>query len=520
MALLVAAAMLYSGRLPIERGFASMEFPYQMDREEGFLLVQAIQLARGETIYPDLSGYPYTVGNYPPLYPAVFAGAIGLTGAPPGMGLPIGRAIVMLSLITVLAALATMALREWRGFAGALLAVGLFLCNWEVNDWVAYARVDLPAIALGMTGLAAATSGPSRRALAGCMALFALAFFTKQTQLAAPAAVAVALLWGRQWKRAAWFAGILATVSLAGVAILNVSTSGEFWRHTVLYNANVYYPNQVVVWLRHLAFFGLFKLLAAGALAVAVPVALWGGGESTPTAKAPDLLVTASAFLLFTALSLASVGKAGAAGNYLLEFQAALALFIAVALGRLLERAPAHRWRLTTARAASIAALLLLALHAAHFGLVRSRLLAPGPTPTLAELYGRVLLRVQEAPGSVLCEAPVFNALANRETPYQPFIMAQLAREGKWEQTPFVHDLQDGRFGLIVSTRDFRDEDQVFEGFTPEMRSAILEAYRFEGKIADLYIFSPINQAPQVIDALDKDRIAAPDTRSKGENLT
>ena len=49
-------------------------YPYPMDYGEGPLLEQSLRLGRFESIYrPDLASPPYTVSNYPPLFPAVLS---------------------------------------------------------------------------------------------------------------------------------------------------------------------------------------------------------------------------------------------------------------------------------------------------------------------------------------------------------------------------------------------------------------------------------------------------------------
>ncbi len=70
-------------------------FPYQLDREEGFLLVQASRLANGQGIYTPVETEPYLVGNYTPAYPAAFAVGVWLFGESlaPGRWLAFGAGL-------------------------------------------------------------------------------------------------------------------------------------------------------------------------------------------------------------------------------------------------------------------------------------------------------------------------------------------------------------------------------------------------------------------------------------------
>src|SRR5262249_26461972 len=58
----------------VQRDWAAITFPYPLDYGEGPLLDQAARLARFENIYRnDLTVPPYTIANYPPLFPLMQA---------------------------------------------------------------------------------------------------------------------------------------------------------------------------------------------------------------------------------------------------------------------------------------------------------------------------------------------------------------------------------------------------------------------------------------------------------------
>ncbi|MBI5155431.1 DUF2029 domain-containing protein, partial [Candidatus Poribacteria bacterium] len=488
--------LLAVGMLPIRRSALAMNYPYQLDREEGFLLEQAIQLVRGKTIYPPIQDYPYTVGNYPPVYPAMFAGLIGLIHHP---SLPAGRVIVLLSTVMILVLLLNLVARETGIAVPGLLAAGLFLATWDVNQWIAFARVDLPAIAFGLAGMAALLSQRRRVGVAGAAALFLLAFFTKQTQVVAPAAALLGLIWTRDHRRAAVLSVTLVVFGGAGIALLSQMTHGEFLRHTVVYNENDFVRGQIAVWMRHLWVFGKFRLVALALLAAVIPAALWQQrwldgipreGETAP-AERQLLPAMAAAYLVFSALSLISTGKAGAAANYLLEFHAAAALFTGVFLGKLIAavgRHPKPHARLTFLTGLVIC---LLWLHTFSMARERQGLFEPGPGMERRTAVSAVELAAMETEGRILSEEPIFTILSDREVVFQPFIMSQLAREGKWNESDFVHDLLDQEFNLIITTQDLENEEQVFLGFTPAMRAAIRAAYQLDRWAGGYFLYVP-----------------------------
>ncbi len=496
----VIAVLLFVGYQPIERSSAAMRYPFQLDREEGFLLQQAINIARGETIYPSIDDYPYTVGNYPPVYPALMAGMMMF--APPG--LPIGRAVVLLSVLVIVAALSNIVIRETGRVTPAILAVGLFLATWDLNDWIAYARVDLPAIAFGMAGLAAVTSPKRHAGMVLGVLLFTLAFFTKQTQVIAPTSVVLGLLWAKKGNRAGFFSVLMVFACATPLSVLNIFTGGEFLRHTVAYNANAMDWDQLTkVWIPFLWVWSKFPIIAMVLLLIPFVWARIAGGEKRfpppPHGAGTEVLAAAVAFAGLSGLSIITTAKAGAAVNYLLEFRAASALLVGLLVGRLANIAETEGVGLKRPVQAILgAAVVLLWIHAGSFFLNHSasapvpryKLMSPGPGEHEGELLGYLLIAVQDTPGEVLCEEPIFTILAGREVLYQPFIMAQLAREGIWEPGEFLMDLHSQRFSLIVTTQDL-ESDGPFAGFTDDMRAAILSTYELEGTIGQYYLYRP-----------------------------
>lgn len=484
--MLPAVLLIAWGGFPaISRGAGAAAFPYQLDREEGFLLDQAMRLARGESIYQPIDQYPFVVGNYPPVYPMMFAGAVALAGP----ALPLGRGLVLLSVLVILATAANIVLRAGPGVMPAFAAMALILANWEVVDWIAYARADFPAIAFSLAGLAAATWSRRWWWILAAAVLFLFAFYTKPTQAAAAGAVVLALLWAREWRAAGLLCALMAVGGIGVAAAMQAATGGEFLRHVVVYNANEWRADSLPVWARHLVLFGGAKLLAA-ALALAVIPALRRQAASDGAPGAAMLLSAAFFYTLLCAATLPSVGKVGSAGNYLIEFQVSVAVLLGVVLARLQALAAEGAldgWR----RAAAGGLLALLLGHGvafAHWGMPR---LPPPPPEGLRHAFDRVQLRVQDTTGPMLADYPVFLAHARREVHYEPFIMSQLAREGRWDPSPFIADLADGRFVLIIANSNLLDPDGFHIGWTPEMLEAIRGAYRLDDRVGPFYLLVP-----------------------------
>jgi hypothetical protein len=83
---------------------------------------------------------------------------------------------------------------------------------------------------------------------------------------------------------------------------------------------------------------------------------------------------------------------------------------------------------------------------------------------------------VSDFPDPILCEQPIFLLLSGKKIVFQPFIMSELQKEGKWNQQRFIEDLGQRRFSLIVTGQDVRKEGHFWQ-YTKEMIQAIREQY-------------------------------------------
>ena len=176
-------------------------FPFGLDYAEGVVWQQA-RLIFSDQAYGPIARYPATVFEYAPLYHAVVAGFAAMTGAD---GLLVGRLVTIAS--TLAACLLVRAIvialgrkgddarliRLCAGFGGALA-----LATRPVLLWSVVMRVDMLFVVLSLGGVLLALRAVSRPALIHLAALlFVAAIFTKQTAVAAPAAVFGVLLFVR-----------------------------------------------------------------------------------------------------------------------------------------------------------------------------------------------------------------------------------------------------------------------------------------------------------------------------------
>ncbi len=484
-AALLGVAALLAGLLPAlpARWGAVVAYPYQIDVTEGYLLEQAAALARGESIYRPVDETPFLVGNYPPLMPWVYGMLNGARAD--SRSLPLGRWLV------VAATVATTLLIGWivwrrGGRIGPAVAAGLvFIVSYEVHQWSALVRVDLPALALTLAGLALFVSSPRRWPTVASGLLFVAAVYTRQTMLAAPAACAVScLLFDR--RRLAWLAGPALAVGVAALVALQAGTDGEFLRHIVTYNANTMdWAAWRMLMRNEIWFFHRWIIVAAGVAAIAAGVRWWRERPRTAGVEESGEDRTAGwAVAIYTVLamqSLVAYAKVGAAPNYVLEPLAAGAIWVGAATAQLMNGG--GRGRLL-ARGAALAVAAVLALHGAHLWNLRPIVFSsPTPTPEDRRLAGEVARAARQTAGGVMSEEPIFTMLAGKQVLFDPFIMTQLAREGKWDERRVSAMLERGEFELLIVNEDLATPRETYDRYTAGMAESVRDHYRMEGAV-------------------------------------
>jgi len=478
-AILILAAVLFVGRaVPIFQKFTStVTFAGSLDREEGFLVLQAQRLRSGETIYPSLEDGPWLVGNYPPVYPAAVAALGGgtLAGA---------RAISLIAGLAICGMLiASARVHVGSGISGAI-AAGYFLTTFEFAYWGPFARVDMLALALAFAGLLASQHARSRRGIVLAAALLAAAVFTKQTQVIAVLVAAVGLAWNGKRRGALELLAITSGIGAACGVVLLAMTGGEFWRHTVTYNANVMDWKQLVPWAKHLARFSGIAIVACFS-AGCVAFARRRDEACAPSTDHAPILSLSTVWLVAGCIEALSLAKAGAAANYLLDLQCALAWWVAMRLGAAMSKWRQHGgdWRIAAVPWILIGGMLATAIVPVPEGRWQILSSVSRPAPGAAEGLAAIEELVLSVEGEVLSEDPLPLMRLGRDVIYQPFIMSQLAREGKWDPAKFIAKIDRSDFALVVTTQDLASAPVLF-GFTPLMRDGILSRYALVHRIS------------------------------------
>ena len=406
-------------------------------------------------MYGPIDDLPFIVFHYPPVYHMV-ARAVMALGVDP---LAAGRAVSIAATAVILGSIAWLVVNGLAGrvgrsaqLVGAAAGALLPLTFRPLEAWFVLMRVDMLAIALAFLGVALTVRATRRPAwLMLAMPVFVLSVYTKQTEIAAPAAALAVLLVMKP--RPAILAGLGgAVLGLCALAWLEWQTAGGFLRHILSYNVNTWSLHWLVTLLRSQTVYALLLAVAVIGLATLWPcrAAASRWPDAGTTGDWPAVVPIVSLWLLISVAMLTTLGKAGSSVNYLIEAMCVCAIpaGMLVGLGWHAVVTAAGRSE-TVLRLGLIGVVLALATMMAKrtpmcagFGVLKDA----GLTAIRENLVREIA--AQDRP--VLSEDMVLLLRAGREVPIEPAIFHELALTGTWDQRRFL-DLIDARtFAFVV----------------------------------------------------------------------
>jgi hypothetical protein len=328
-------------------------------------------------------------------------------------------------------------------------------------------------LALSWAGLYAAVRKPegNRGVILGALLLVAASYTRQSYALAAPLAAFVWLLAQHRRREALTLAAVVGGLGLTLLAILSALTGGGFFLHTVISNLNEFRWEQVTFYTGRMK--DVLPILLLGGIAFLI---LGFRSRDASWWLAGSYLIGATA----TALT---IGKIGSGVNYLLELSAALSL----TAGALLARYVGHL-SVRSAMLVVLATQVVIMVHASQFyyagiqasaiaqrdGIARlQEIVDAKQKPVLADQYSGLL------------------PLVGRRIYVQPFEFSQLAREGKWNQRPFVESVRRKEFRAILIFEPPGAQYLVKERWTPRMLRAIESSYEPATTIANTTVYRP-----------------------------
>lgn len=445
--------------------FTVITYPYQLSYGEGFILNQVALITRGESIYQDITTSPFIVSNYPPVYPYLCALFVKLGGVSFGIGRLISALATLLCGIIIYGIIKNAYKVETPGVTQiAFMSLLFFLASPHICNYFPLFRVDALALLLSLFGLYCVFVFRDRGCVYISIPFFILALYTKQNFIAAPAAAFIYLIF-KNVKRGVGFAIIFGTVYGSIFLLLNVLTRGQFYLHTIVYNANPF--DIISVFKFYISALQVHALLCAFAVASIVRGVL---------KRDVSLFVLYCILAAGTALA---VGKVGSNLNYFGEMIAASCIL----LGMLVTESTLIQKKHSILIGAGLILQLILFAHIPF---------VTGYTPTQADLKDarEVSSIISTTPDPILSENSGLLVINKRTVVFQPFICTQLTNQGLWDQEPFVRGIRERKFPLIILTFDV-DCNVDRERLTDEMVAAIQENYYIEHRIGEYYLYNP-----------------------------
>ncbi|WP_118858024.1 hypothetical protein [Sphingomonas mesophila] len=489
-ALMAVAALLAWHLMPFGvSAVRAILYPHELDYGEGIVWYQATQLFDGSA-YGPIDRFPSVVFHYTPLFHFV-SGLIAVTGVD---GLAAGRLVSALSTLAVMVAIGAIVAGVIRRAGGAKRVAALcgaigglaLLIAFPVKIWAPLMRVDMLAFALALIGILAAIRALERpRWIVAAALLFVAAVYTKQTMVAAPAAVFAVMLVHRP--RTAW-AGIALCVAVGAIvlAALTWTTGGGFARHVFLYNVNRFdLARTEQIWIiasSHIFLIGAALIGVAAAWPAVRRFAAQRRDAETDDAALVMLLL----YLVLTSLMLLLVLKLGSSANYFVEWLCAVAIFAGLAARCTVERALEP----SSAGDASLLGKLALVLIGVQAVLIDHNPYSKRWFDAREAGLQKLAAMIRSAPGPVISDDMVAVMRAGRPVLWEPAIFTELAATGAYDERPFVRMIEQRKFALFIIYQG-RGETVFSPRFSPAVASAIERNYRRDEIVANLTIHRP-----------------------------
>lgn len=460
---LVAGLLLLFGMIYFcQYAIRCIIFPYPLDYGEAQIIDQARRISVGENIYlVDLTKAPYIIANYPPVFMTLLSPFIKWFGPNFWSGRLISSFAAFLSafiLGLICWHLSHNRLASW-------IVAGMFIVNPIVIYWSPLNRIDLVGLVFSLLGFYLLLKWPGKWQVWLIAAeLFVLSVYVRPTfGLAAPGATLITLLGQRKYKPALIFGTVYAISGLLIFGLLNTKSKGGFYFSIITANLSKWQLSEM-------------KTLVSAILICFLLVIIL---LLRPWLKAWRPIIMYLIGGLFVALT---IGKVGANINYLLEIFAGLSLMVGMLVSFATHPTKSHL-SLGFVNLILIVMLWMSQMVAGSFLTFRSQ-------PEFISEMDQMRLAIRAADGPILADEFMgLLVLENRPVVFQPFDMTQLAVRAKWDQRPFLADLEAQKFSLILFSEP--RPNIVTERWTPEMVAMIKAAYKIKAQVGFTTLYIP-----------------------------
>ena len=434
-------------------------FPYDVDVGEGLIVSRAFIIAQGKNIYSPIESEPYFVMNYTPLFEFLMAGFVKIFGP----NIILGRVISICSALCSGYIIYKIVNGLTKLRQPAVIAGLMFFTSGWLTSWSVLCRVDVFALMLTLLGISLILGTDNRfdkRYILLSVMCFTGAVFTRQSMIAGPLSVIIMYIIeirntankNQAVKSLKLFLTGLIGLCLSITLLLLCLTKGEFYRHTFVYTMSVFEFENFIRWMSDF-------LMTHGGVIVLALIYLF------KQLFRRDIGIVLS-FWLISLLITITAGKLGSSINYFLEFWAASCILVGILLADL-HKQENFRYR-------GFLTGLVLILLAGQLYLFHDKVDFTTPADEYRQSSERLSRMVGEAKGEVLSEYTGYLLQNNKKSIYQPFSMAQLSLDGRWDQSKLIEDIQNKKFGLIIMSGVGMEYDR----WTPQVKAAVDSYYK------------------------------------------
>ena len=481
IAVVVILVLAANAALFVQQWWDAMNYPYGLDYGEGPILDQVNRLVAGETVYKnDLETAPFVIANYPPGYLVAQAPFRAMFGP----ALWYGRLIAGGSTLLVGVFIMLVVRKLTDRWIPALIGGLTFLAVPYVYTWAVLTRVDTLALFFSWLGLAIIVWGDKRRWMLWAAGLaFVCAIYTRQTHMvAAPGTAFFWLLGQKRYRDAARLTVFVGGLVLILFLILNTLTDGGFFLNVIGANINEFKRTTVDYYVEGFIDYAPFLII------IPIVYLLFAGSHQD------QRLWFAVPYLLGALVTAYTIGKVGSWVNYLLELTAAIGLLTGLLIARMWNR-EGNSW--IAPIVIGLLAWQVWALNPSvdtgedsYFksGFRWHRYIMDTEAPRHQWMY-RV---IEETEGIVLLDQYMaMLPLQDRRIYFQPFVMTQLARDGRlWDDRYLVEEIEQQKFPLIVIFAG-DGEGLIRDRWSEAILDAIDEHYIFSGSMASNRLYEP-----------------------------
>jgi hypothetical protein len=424
---------------------------------------------------------------YPPLYdngyyagtrymPVVFC-LIALLGRLLGNYLLASKTVALLAVIGLIAATWAIVWRITKRWPEALSLAAVVVAFPEGLRAALLPHADALSVLLSIAGLLAVVKTPRFNLLGSAAILFGLAFATKFSSIAAPAAAVAFLLGKRDWKAAGIVAVVTGTLAIATLVVLQMASEGRFGQNFQALGGG----SMNLASIRN----GPARFLAAVQISSSIgfvapfvlPLGLLTMAQNW---RSGGLTLWDWYFLMAMAATLLIFTSPGTDINHLLEVEVAAICVVAQRFAPLTETTATMPRSMTLARL-----VVLAALGAGGLSFLRDQDEAVTFAALVEQLPPNPHLLTEDATPVVL--------LGRRPVVMDAFAFRILAERHLIDDEELVRRIERKEFNALIMLRRVDDPAERLTQFHfgPNVNEAMRRAYVFQQQVGQYYIHRP-----------------------------